>query len=73
MKQWIKSFERNLKNNAFIFMALVSGAVIWSTLTSDAEDLPIKFHFLFGICSAWVGVSLFGSKGVEDGKSSSNS
>lgn len=66
MKQWLKSYNRNLKDNASIFMALISGVVIWSTLTSDPEGLANKFHLLFGICGAWVGISLFRSQ--DDGK-----
>jgi len=73
MKQWFKSYNRNLKGNASIFMALISGVVIWSSLTSEPEDLPNKFHFLFGICSAWIGISLFGSQDDRKDEPSSNS
>jgi len=73
MKQWLKSFNQNLKGNASFFMAFISGVVIWSTLTSEPEDLLNKFHFLFGICSAWIGISLFWSKDDRKDESSSNS
>ncbi len=54
-------------------MALISGVVIWSSLTSEPEDLPNKFHFLFGICTAWIGISLFGSQDDRKDEPSSNS
>lgn len=73
MKQWFKTFERNLKANSFFFMAFISGAVIWGTLVSSEDDLAIKYHFLFGICCVWIGVSLLGSRQDRDHKPDANS
>lgn len=67
MKQWFKKLELQLKKNAFFFMSLITGAIVWSTFTSSEDELAIKFNFLFGVCVSWVAVSLFGvTNGSED-------
>jgi hypothetical protein len=60
MNEWWKKFEFHLKTNSLFFMSLLSGVIIFSSLTSTESELAIKYHYLFGLCCAWIGVSFLG-------------
>ena len=71
MKEWWKDFESKLKENSFFFMSFLTGTIIWAALSSPESELAIKYHYLFGVCCAWLIVSLVGIR-LSPGKKPSD-
>ncbi|MCE0558957.1 MULTISPECIES: hypothetical protein [unclassified Motilimonas] len=55
---WINLLITQLKKHAFLFMLMLSSALVYIEVTASQEQIPTKLSYLVGISAAWIIASL---------------